>query len=588
MMADSLELILQVCPVLGDDVGALAEWLRAELLDLDLQEVGRLPGGATPLGAKGSADVPGLLLVQLNPSGLRIVLAKVTDWVARSDRMVEISAGGHTLKVRRPAHKQQDGAIDGSPVPAIEVTGALPGVEIEAVIEAIPPFVPDRDSSAQGPGKVLVPLRARESMLAIRRSPGGQGELSGRNRLADASLIVKGSINIEALPQQESRRTASLAVISSLLGGSLVILLSIVILTLARHYHGFSISANYPIHRVYHGIMRYFVRITPPPGSSHMLLVYSIYLAVLPVLFAVVFMHLRVGSTRLVIAAVACVIFMAAPFVIAITSIRVDSTNCGSWDYPGLNTGPECYSALTGAFRIAFAAGIVGLAVPVIYLIRGRRDGHDHNLLRVLILCANIVIRAFIFVSNLARRQARYNRDTAADKKEESGVDQYLLPHERQVITVRRHPAVLIGPSVLALDGLLAASVLTAVILHGNAPLIAAVWITWLILLARMIWKAVDWATGFFAVTSQRLLLVRGVLTRKVAMLPLSKVTDMSFHRSLTGRLLGFGEFIIEPAGPSQALQTVDYIPYPEQLYLEVCGLIFREDEPEKPESDDS
>ena len=38
---------------------------------------------------------------------------------------------------------------------------------------------------------------------------------------------------------------------------------------------------------------------------------------------------------------------------------------------------------------------------------------------------------------------------------------------------------------------------------------------------------------------------------------------------------LGFGEFIIESAGSDQALRTVDHIPYPEELYLEICALIF-------------
>jgi hypothetical protein len=58
-------------------------------------------------------------------------------------------------------------------------------------------------------------------------------------------------------------------------------------------------------------------------------------------------------------------------------------------------------------------------------------------------------------------------------------------------------------------------------------------------------------------------------------MMPLVKVTDMSFQRSTLGRLLGYGEFILESAGQDQALRVVDHLPYPEQLYLEVCGLIF-------------
>ena len=71
------------------------------------------------------------------------------------------------------------------------------------------------------------------------------------------------------------------------------------------------------------------------------------------------------------------------------------------------------------------------------------------------------------------------------------------------------------------------------------------------------------------------MLLATGVVTRKVAMMPLVKVTDMSFQRSSLGRLLGYGEFILESAGQDQALRVVDHLPYPEQLYLEVCGLIF-------------
>ncbi|MGD0376226.1 MAG: PH domain-containing protein [Streptosporangiaceae bacterium] len=156
-----------------------------------------------------------------------------------------------------------------------------------------------------------------------------------------------------------------------------------------------------------------------------------------------------------------------------------------------------------------------------------------------------------------------------------AAVNRYLLPHEHQVITVRKHPAILIGPSMEALAGLLVAAVLTATILHGNGYVVFVVWLAWIALFLRMVWKTVNWAVDFFVVTSQRMLLTSGVLTRKVAMMPLSKVTDMSFRRSFAGRLFGYGEFIVESAGQDQALRTVDHIPYPEQLYLEICGMLF-------------
>jgi Bacterial PH domain len=60
-------------------------------------------------------------------------------------------------------------------------------------------------------------------------------------------------------------------------------------------------------------------------------------------------------------------------------------------------------------------------------------------------------------------------------------------------------------------------------------------------------------------------------------MMPMSKATDMSFHRSLAGRMLGFGDFVVESAGKDQVLHTIDHVPYPEQLYLVVCGRIFKD-----------
>ena len=156
-----------------------------------------------------------------------------------------------------------------------------------------------------------------------------------------------------------------------------------------------------------------------------------------------------------------------------------------------------------------------------------------------------------------------------------SAVNRYLLPNEQQVITVRRHPAVLIGPSLLTLGGLLLAAVLSTTALHGNDTGIVVVWLAWLVLFVWLVWKAVNWAVDFFVVTSHRILLTAGVFTRKVNMMPLTKVTDMSFQRTFAGRIFGYGEFIVESAGQDQALRNIDHIPYPEQLYLEVCGMLF-------------
>ena len=151
-----------------------------------------------------------------------------------------------------------------------------------------------------------------------------------------------------------------------------------------------------------------------------------------------------------------------------------------------------------------------------------------------------------------------------------ASVSRYLLPHERSCITVRKHPAELAGPLILVSGGLAAAGELTR---RSVRPKI--VWGGYLSVLLYFLQRVAAWQATYFTVTDMRMILVSGFVVRKVAMMPLAKVTDMSFQRSALGRLLGYGEFIVESAGEEQALRTIDFLPYPEQLYLEVCGLVF-------------
>jgi membrane protein YdbS with pleckstrin-like domain len=160
-----------------------------------------------------------------------------------------------------------------------------------------------------------------------------------------------------------------------------------------------------------------------------------------------------------------------------------------------------------------------------------------------------------------------------------ASVNRYLLPHERQVISVHQHPAVLIGPIFVVLVGLAIAGWLSSFAARGNNAIVLVIWLIWAFLFLRLVWKVIVWILYYFVVTSQRLLLTKGFPTRDVNMMPLAKVTDMSFRRTPMGQILGYGEFIVESAGQDQALSRVPFLPYPEQRYLEVCGLIFREKE---------
>ena len=93
--------------------------------------------------------------------------------------------------------------------------------------------------------------------------------------------------------------------------------------------------------------------------------------------------------------------------------------------------------------------------------------------------------------------------------------------------------------------------------------------------------------------TNQRIIEVSGVLTRKVASMPLEKMTDMIYLRTLGGRLLGYGDLIVESAGQDQALSRIRRLPKPDDFYRCVTSLSadllpVPDEEPPTPDLDDT
>jgi uncharacterized membrane protein YdbT with pleckstrin-like domain len=155
-----------------------------------------------------------------------------------------------------------------------------------------------------------------------------------------------------------------------------------------------------------------------------------------------------------------------------------------------------------------------------------------------------------------------------------SDVDKYLLHHENEVITVRKHPAVLLAPVAWAVVGLAVAAVLSVTLFRHSSTLTLIVWAVWGLVFLRLLWAAANWYVDYFVITSHRFIEITGLFTRDVAFIPMAKVTDFTFRVSFLGRIFGYGTFIVESAGQDQALDNVDFIPYPEQLYLEACSLL--------------
>ena len=58
-------------------------------------------------------------------------------------------------------------------------------------------------------------------------------------------------------------------------------------------------------------------------------------------------------------------------------------------------------------------------------------------------------------------------------------------------------------------------------------------------------------------------------------MMPLLKVTDMTYDRSILGRVLGYGKFVLESAGRDQALSRIDHVPDADTHYRAICTQLF-------------
>ncbi|GAA0538116.1 membrane protein [Saccharopolyspora subtropica] len=154
--------------------------------------------------------------------------------------------------------------------------------------------------------------------------------------------------------------------------------------------------------------------------------------------------------------------------------------------------------------------------------------------------------------------------------------DEYLLDTERRVIRVRRHWAVLVWDLFEAVGLLVGLVLVSYLVPPGNGWLVQNVlWYAGLAVLVRFAYQVLDWYVERIVVTDKRFLITSGIFTTNVAMMPITKVTDLTFARTLMGRILGYGTLVVESAGQIQALNRIEYVPSPDEVEDAISGLVF-------------
>jgi len=152
------------------------------------------------------------------------------------------------------------------------------------------------------------------------------------------------------------------------------------------------------------------------------------------------------------------------------------------------------------------------------------------------------------------------------------GFPQKLLnPGEEVVVDVRPHWKYLFGPVlavVMALAGSVAA--LVAQVPHWAELVLAGILVLCLLWLAG---RYARWATTTFVVTSERLVLRKGVLRRSGREILIDRLTDISCNQTLTDRILRCGDVLLESPGRDSPEVFPD-LPRPMVIQNEIYRLI--------------
>ncbi|HYA01143.1 MAG TPA: PH domain-containing protein [Candidatus Binatia bacterium] len=154
-----------------------------------------------------------------------------------------------------------------------------------------------------------------------------------------------------------------------------------------------------------------------------------------------------------------------------------------------------------------------------------------------------------------------------------------LLSGETPISTQRQHPAVLVPAGVIAalciaVPLLLIHLVPARIAGHdtGEAKLIASVVIAVVVALWFLL-RVLQWRFQTYTLTSHRIVMSRGVISRVMESISLDRVQDIVVRRPIADRLIGSGSIEIDSAG-RDGVEVLRLIPHPNRFYTQVLQAV--------------
>jgi len=155
-----------------------------------------------------------------------------------------------------------------------------------------------------------------------------------------------------------------------------------------------------------------------------------------------------------------------------------------------------------------------------------------------------------------------------------------LHENEEIVADLRPHWSFFLISAVLLVVAV-AAFVAVAVAIENDA----VSWIVGVVVLFflfRLVQRYAQWTTTEFVVTTDRLILRSGMISKKGMEIPLDRVNTVFFSQKLRERLLGYGDLIIESGG-ERGQQVINNVARPEQVQSVIHAAMEEEQDAREP-----
>lgn len=150
---------------------------------------------------------------------------------------------------------------------------------------------------------------------------------------------------------------------------------------------------------------------------------------------------------------------------------------------------------------------------------------------------------------------------------------------ERSVLLLHPHWKTVLRPILLLILVLVALGTLVYYRRHIPPAAFLGSGVLAVIVLTGVAIPVLRWRTTSYELTTRRLRLRRGILSRSGRDFPLIRISDVSFSHGLIDRLLGCGQLIVESAGEHGQLVLTE-IPHVEMVQATLFQLV--EDEQQR------